>query len=227
MSKSLIGEDVSAEMTEGQTYNAAPQTKSADEETGEPESERAELLKLANSLISERPATENPSIAPTPQSATLVRKAKGKSRRRSRSHKKAKPRPAAPAVKHRFGLPEGFVPSLQRFGRSVLLELNIYRLPNGAEYLPTPPLGTLGSRQHLYALLSVDQYLARRRGPVYVRTDGRIFDYSVDSGNPGDDIFDTGYTIYDLERTGGYAPSLNKKKEKRESAKYRGATAGS
>lgn len=228
MSKSLIGEDVSAEMTEGQASNAALETKRADEETGELVSERAELLKLADSLVDERPAKEIPPIEPAPQSLALVaKKVKGKNRSRSRSHKKAKALVAATAVKQRFGLPDGFVPSLQRYGRSVLLELNIYRLPNGAEYLPTQPLGTLGSRQHLYALLSVDQYLARRRGSVYVRVDGRIFDYSVDSGKPGDDIFDTGYTIYDLERTGRYAPSLKKKKEKRESAKYRGATAGS
>jgi hypothetical protein len=76
----------------------------------------------------------------------------------------------------------------------------------------------------LYALLSIEQYLNKKRGSVYVRNDGRIFDYSVDSGIPTGDIFDTGYTIYDLERTGRYAPSLDKKKKKsREPAKYRRA----
>ena len=38
-------------------------------------------------------------------------------------------------------------------GRSVLLELNVYSLPDGQEFIPCHPSGTLGSRQHLYALL--------------------------------------------------------------------------
>ena len=111
---------------------------------------------------------------------------------------------ARPA-RQRFGLPEGFVPRMQRFGRGVLLELNIYRLPNGQEFIPCPAAGTLGSR-HLYALVTGEQYLGGRVGSVYVRSDARIFDYSVVSANPQDDMFDTGYTIYDLERTGRYAP---------------------
>ena len=106
----------------------------------------------------------------------------------------------------RFGLPIGFVPRLQRFGRGVLLELNIYRLANGREFIPRRPSGTLAS-SHLYALITIDQYVGGKRGSVYVRCDGRIFDYSVVSKNPPGDMFDTGYTIYDLERTGRYAPA--------------------
>ena len=120
-------------------------------------------------------------------------------------------------------MPEGFVPRWQRYERGILLELNIYTLPDGREFLPCRPSGTLGAQRHLYALLSIEQYLTRKRGSVYVRNDGRIFDYSVDSGTPTGDIFDTGYTIYDLERTGRYAPSLDKKKKSREPAKYRRA----
>jgi hypothetical protein len=112
-------------------------------------------------------------------------------------------------------LPENFVPRLQRFGRGVLLELNIYRLPDGQEFIPAIPAGTLGQRQHLYALLTTEQYLQSRRGSVYVRSDGRIFDYSLDSINSSTDFFDTGYTIYDLERTGHYAPPLRKKRKKK------------
>lgn len=108
------------------------------------------------------------------------------------------------AVRQKFGLPEGF--SRQRFGRSRLLEQNIYRLPNGQEFIPSFPTGILG-RRHLYALLTTSQYLDEKRGSVYIRADGRIFDYSVDSGDPSADVFDTGYTIYDLERTGRYAPT--------------------
>ena len=117
--------------------------------------------------------------------------------------------------KPRFGLPENFVPRLQRFGRGVLLELNIYRLPNGQEFIPLHPVGTLGQRQHLYALLTTEQYQNGARGSVYIRSDGRIFDYSIDSINSATDFFDTGYTIYDLERTGHYAPPLRKKRKKK------------
>lgn len=122
---------------------------------------------------------------------------------------KAKTRSSGRPARQRVGLPEGFVPRMQRFGRGVLLELNIYRLPNGQEFIPCLPTGALGSR-HLYELLTGEQYLVGRRGSVYVRGDRRIFDYSVVSANPLGDMFDTGYTIYDLERTGRYAPSPKK-----------------
>lgn len=112
--------------------------------------------------------------------------------------------------KPRFGLPEGFTPRFQRDGRSVLLEDNVYRLPDGKELIPQHPTGTLGKLRHLYALLTQEQYDQARRGSVYVRTDGRIFDYSIDHADPARDLFDTGYTIADLERTGRYAlPSSN------------------
>ena len=61
---------------------------------------------------------------------------------------------SGPPAKQRFGLPEGFVPRLQRYGRAVLLELNVYRLPNGQEFIPCRPTGTLGARHHLYALFT-------------------------------------------------------------------------
>lgn len=122
---------------------------------------------------------------------------------------KAKVRSSGRPARQRFGLPEGFVPRMQRFGRGVLLELNVYRLANGQEFIPCRPTGTLGSL-HLYALLTGEQYVSGRRGSVYVRRDGRIFDYSVVSADPLGDMFDTGYTIYDFERTGRYAPSPKK-----------------
>ncbi len=109
--------------------------------------------------------------------------------------------------KPRFGLPEGFRPSLQQYGRSVLLEDNVYSLPSGQEFIPNYPTGLLGKLRHLYALLTVEQFEGGNRGSVYVRTDGRIFDYSVDHADSSRDMFDTGYTIYDLERTGRYAPN--------------------
>lgn len=120
----------------------------------------------------------------------------------------ARVEPAAPSAKitkQRLGLPPNFVARAARYGRTILLLDNVYRLPSGAEYIPQRATGTLGSR-HVYALLSRAQYVAGQRGSVYVRQDGRIFDYGFDSGNPLSDMFDTGYTIYDLERTGCYAP---------------------
>lgn len=117
------------------------------------------------------------------------------------------------AVDHeQYSLPEVSVDldqsSLGRFGRTVLFEDNIYRLPNGSEYIPQPPAGTLGSRNHQYALLTSDQYVKRKRGSVYVRTDGRIFDYAGDHNVAEREMFDTGFTIHDLERTGRYAPEI-------------------
>ena len=126
-----------------------------------------------------------------------------------------KTRVAHETLKQRFGLPEGFVPRLQRYDRSVLLELNIYRLPNGEEFIPSRPSGTLGARRHLYALQTEEQYRKGKRGSVYVRTDGKIFDYSVDTRIALSDIFDTGYTIADLERTGRYAPALRPRRKKK------------
>ncbi len=111
-------------------------------------------------------------------------------------------------ARQRFGLPAGFVSRLGRYGRTVLFQDNIYRLPNGIEFIPQPPVGTLGSRNHQYALLTIDQYVKRQRGSVYIRTDGRIFDYAVDHNAAEREMFDTGFTIYDLERTGRYAPEL-------------------
>ena len=109
---------------------------------------------------------------------------------------------------HRYGLPAGYASRRSRYGRSVLLEDNVYRLPNGIEFIPQPPAGTLGSRNHQYALLTSEQYVRRRRGSVYVRSDGRIFDYAYDHNEPEREMFDTGFTILDLERTGRYAPEL-------------------
>lgn len=107
-------------------------------------------------------------------------------------------------AKPRFGLPEGFIPRFERRAEGVLLEDNIYRLPNGQELIPQKPSGKLGRLSHLYALLSAEQYQGEKRGSVYVRSDGRIFDYSFDHADPLREFFDTGYTIHHLERTGRY-----------------------
>jgi hypothetical protein len=112
------------------------------------------------------------------------------------------------AHKPRFGLPDGFIPRFHRYGRLVLLEENIYALPDGNEFVPCSPTGPLASGRHLYALLTVSQYETGKRGSVFIRLDGRIFDYSTVADDPEREIFDTGYTIHDLERTGRYASPL-------------------
>ncbi|HEX6731390.1 MAG TPA: hypothetical protein VF074_15305 [Pyrinomonadaceae bacterium] len=109
------------------------------------------------------------------------------------------------AHKPRFGLPDGFTPRFHRYGRLVLLEENIYGLPDGREYVPCQPTGTLASGRHLYALLTVSQFERGERGSIFIRLDGRIFDYSTVADDPEREIFDTGYTIHDLARTGRYA----------------------
>jgi hypothetical protein len=112
------------------------------------------------------------------------------------------------------GLPDGFVPRLQRYGKTVLLENNIYRLPDSREFIPCLPRGTLDHLRHLYALLSLEEYANAEKGSVYVHPDGRIFDYGIDTVDPAREPFDTGYNIYDLERTGRYAPvQVRKRKE--------------
>jgi hypothetical protein len=115
-------------------------------------------------------------------------------------------------VKPRFGLPTDFIPRFQRHGRVLLLEENIYSLPDGQEFVPCRPTGTLAAHRHLYALLTVSQFERGQRGSVFVRLDGRVFDYSTDARDPAREIFDTGYTIQDLQRTGRYAsPSMKTK----------------
>jgi hypothetical protein len=210
MSKSFTGDHSLAEMTEGQTVQTAPANQNLHAATLQLDSQTQPISTIQTS-------SREPEPPPSPSRRQT-------NRTRQRATKRKSLRSTPPHVtKQRFGLPDNFVPRLQRFGRSVLLELNIYRLPNGAEYLPTPPVGTLGSRQHLYALLTVEQYLSQKRGSVYVRNDGRIFDYSIDHRDPAGDIFDTGYTIYELERTGRYAPPLRARRKKREAAKVRSA----
>jgi len=232
MSKAIVGDQVWAEMTEGQKVEAVLAGRATLKQMSDGLLDGSDQLRnLCREFLAETgPSFENlpvdPELQDSPNELTSASLnpvfPQGRiTRTRNRT--------APPA--QRFGLPENFVPRLQRYGRSVLLELNIYRLPNGKEFIPCHPTGTLGTRCHLYALLTSEQYIDGKRGSVYVRTDGRIFDYSVDTANPSGDLFDTGYTIHDLERTGRYAPELRrstkrkKKKQKTRQQKYRLAAA--
>jgi len=235
MSKSIVGDQGWAEMTEGQKVEAVLTGRATLKQMSEGLLNGSDQLRNAcrEFLAEAGPSFENLSAGPEQQSSPndLTNAALNPvfPQPRITTARNRTPPPA-----QRFGLPENFVPRLQRYGRSVLLELNIYRLPNGKEFIPCNPTGTLGTRHHLYALLTSEQYMDSQRGSVYVRTDGRIFDYSVDTANPSGDLFDTGYTIHDLERTGRYAPELrrrtknNKKKKKKKRTrqqKYRLAAA--
>ena len=224
MSKAIVGDHLWAEMTEDQKIDAVITGRATLKLMSEGLLDGSEKLRRAcqDSLAHLAPSLENLAVDVQDASPdTNVVAEPAKRSQRSTRKKKARKTP-----RQRFGLPDNFVPRLQRFGRAVLLEMNIYQLPNGQEFIPTHPLGTLGQRQHLYALLTTEQYLNSKRGSVYVRSDGRIFDYSVDSINPATDFFDTGYTVYDLERTGRYAPALRKKRRKRSTPPLTRAQAG-
>jgi len=179
MSKASIGERLAAETTRRPVENTSASTKDLLAPSSEIDPETRSLRELAvelqHSFISRRLLSSS--------SETISKTRSGK---------------------HRFGLPEGFVSRVGRYGRSVLLEDNIYRLPNGKEFIPQTPSGTLGARNHQYALLTAEQYSQRSRGSVYVRLDGRIFDYASDPSDEDRELFDTGLTIGDLERTGRY-----------------------
>jgi hypothetical protein len=107
------------------------------------------------------------------------------------------------SAKSRAGLPLGFVRHSNRNGRTVLLAENIYRLPDGREFVPARPSGALSNAGHCYALLTLSQYEQSQPGSIYIRLDGRIFDYSNHRLGRGE-LFDTGFTIADLKRTGHY-----------------------
>jgi hypothetical protein len=228
MSKSLISDQFWALMTEGQKVEAVAQGHATLTQMSEGLLYGSEQLRNAcrEFLADTDPSFENLVVGPEEQSDP-PNSSSNSLHTDSPARVRSKTRNPAHTLKQRFGLPENFVPRPQRYGRGVLLELNIYRLPNGQEFIPCRPTGTLGASCHLYALLTADQYLKSRRGSVYVRNDGRIFDYSVDSSIPLGDIFDTGYTIADLERTGRYAPELRRAKKKGQPRKIKRAAAGS
>jgi hypothetical protein len=228
MSKSITGDQFWAEMTEGQKVDAVFAGHATLKQMSEGLLDGSDRLRnacrqyLTDTSVSfenlpivpdrtnnsEKPTSDSPNIEHPPRQMTTTRV-----------------HAPHPTLKQRFGLPEGFVPRLQRYGRNVLIERNVYRLPNGQEFLACRPTGILGASRHLYTLLTGEQYLKGKRSSVYVRTDGKIFDYSIDTRVPLGEIFDTGYTIADLERTGRYAPKLPRRKKKRQQVKVKRAAA--
>ncbi len=232
MSNDSIGDQLWAEMTDGQKVDAVYKGQATLKQMSEGLLDgSAELRSACREVLAhtdpsfETLAVDDGHLDSLADALALAAQKLGS---KTQPTTKRNSRAAKANSRHRFGLPQGFVPRLQRYGRAVLLELNIYRLPDGQEFIPGHPTGTLGARQHLYALLTVEQYLEGQRGSVYVRNDGRIFDYSVDAASSASDLFDTGYTIYDLERTGRYVPQRSKprKRKNRQQLKHRRAAAG-
>jgi len=229
MSKS-IGDQLWAEMTEGQKVEAVFAGHATLKQMSEGLLDGSDQLRNAchECLAETKPSFENlPVDSEEPSETQEQPKRQFETPPRRITKTRIPPEPP----KQRFGLPAGFMPRLQRYGRTVLLELNVYRLPNEKEFIPVRPTGTLGASRHLYSLLSSEQYLKGKRGSVYVRTDGKIFDYSVDTGIPLGEMFDTGYTIADLVRTGRYAPEPQRRRrqvgKKRKPLKVKRAVAAS
>ncbi len=214
MSKSIIGEQIWAEITEVQKAEAVRSGRATLKQLTEGLLDGSDELRHAcREYLAHTDSGKNLSEETDPRlDKVLKKRTSSKRKRKVLSMKKPKPR---------FGLPEGFTPRLQQYGRSVLLEDNVYSLPSGQEFIPKYPTGTLGMLRHLYALLTVEQFEGGRRGSVYVRTDGKIFDYSVDYADLLRDMFDTGYTIHDLKRTGRYAPNARAKKRQKRDLKPR------
>jgi hypothetical protein len=230
--KSIIGDRVWAEMTEGQKIDAVVAGRATLKQMSEGLLDGSEQLRAA---CSECLAHTTPSFENLPAEQHGVNHDSEKSKQPSiiadsppLEVTRSKLREAHDALMQKLGRPGTLDPQLQRYGRSILIELNIYRLPTGQEFIPCKPTGTLAARRHLYALLTSEQFLKGKRGSVYVRNDGRIFDYSVDAHIPMGEIFETGYTIADLERTGRYAPEQKRRRKKSSPANVkRAAAAGS
>lgn len=227
MSKSLISDQLWAEMSEGQKVDAVFRGQATLKQMSEGLLDGSDQLRNAcrESLAGTGPAFENLPVDAEQDHTILATTAGNVSKLPSRRAVTTQTGSNS-THKQRFGLPAGFVSRPARDEQNVLLERNVYRLPDGQEFITCRPTGTLGASRHRYALLTNEQYLKGRRGSVYVRTDGRIFNYSIDTAIPLGDMFDTGYTIADLERTGKYAPEYKARKQ-RDKAKIKRVSAGS
>jgi hypothetical protein len=226
MSKAIIGKRAWAGLTEAQKILAVRSGQATLKQItegllGGPEELRAACREyLAQTKLSAEPISVKPdAVKKFSDGPSTKLKARVRQKQKQKVVRVRKPKP-------RFGLPEGFIPRFQKYERSMLLEDNVYRLPDGQEFIPKQPTGTLGKDRHLYALLTADQFTEGHRGSVYVRTDGRIFNYGVDHADPERELFDTGYTINNLERTGRYAPKVETKRKQRGDLTRKMAQAG-
>ena len=121
------------------------------------------------------------------------------------------------SAKSRAGLPKGFTFRGNRAGRTRLLEGNIYRLPDGREFVPRDPAGALGGG-HKYVLLTLEQHREGNNGSLYIRNDGRICDYN-DPAATESELCDIGFRLEDLERTGRYVETIKEGATKTKASK--------
>ena len=149
MSEQIIGDDLWAEMTDGQKLDAVVNGRATFKQISAGLVDGSEVLRNACQHFLPRadeifPAqTEAEGLNELAEILTEVaRKQKAQAQLQANPKKRATPHSA----RQRFGLPEGFVPRLQRYGRAVLLELNAYRLPDGREFIPCRPSGTRAAK---------------------------------------------------------------------------------
>jgi hypothetical protein len=217
MERSIIGDQVWAELTEAQKIDAVVAGRATLKQMSEGLLDGSEALRNAcRAYLAETTSFDDLPDHSVTQSVEFTGAFENPAKAELKlDETRNKLRAAHDELMQRLGLSKHLDPQLERYGRSILIELNIYALPDGQEFIPCKPTGTLAARCHQYALLTTEQYLKGKRGSVYVRNDGRIFDYSVDSRIPDGEIFETGYTMADLERTGRYAPERKRRRRKK------------
>jgi len=127
MSKSIIGDQLWAELTEAQKVEAVLTGHATLKQMSEGLLNGSEKLRKAcrEFLAETGPSFENLPVDPEQSGPHETTGLALNSAFPKRQITKAKSRTQTPLSKQRFGLPEGFVPRLQRYGRSVLLESNI------------------------------------------------------------------------------------------------------
>ena len=129
MSEQTIGDDLWAEMTDGQKLDALVNGRASLKQISAGLLDGSEALRNAchQFLAHTGPAFENVSSAAEAEGLNELAAALTEAARKQKASGTDETKPSKRAVPHlpkqRFGLPEGFVPRLQRYGRAVLLEL--------------------------------------------------------------------------------------------------------
>ena len=118
MSKRIIGDQLWAEMTEGQKVDTVFKGHATLKQMSEGLLDGSEKLRNAcqEFLSHTSPSFENLPVEPEQRESSTISRARARKRVRPRRITRSRNRNSGPPGKQRFGLPEGFVPRLQRFG---------------------------------------------------------------------------------------------------------------
>ena len=129
MSKSIIGDGLWAEMTEGQKLDAVFSGHATLKQISQGLLDGSDQLRKAcrEFLAETSPSFENLPVDSQQQANTDETTSSSQNIDFPQLRITKRKTGTAVPLKQRFGLPEGFEPRLQRYGRSVLLELNVYR----------------------------------------------------------------------------------------------------